>query len=350
MKPRGTVVVLFSVLLLLLLGAGLSCTRARSDAQIAQDIQGKVNSDPGLQGNQLTIHAANGVITLSGTVDSEMERASAANLASQVDGVKTVVNNLQVAPLAAAAEPVEEFSEERAAPPARREAAPARRTTPRRTQTPSTPRKPERVYEETPSASTATNASEPAPTAPAAKSVTIPEGTTVSVRLIDPVDSETNQVGDTFAAALDSPVMVDGEVVVPDGVDAQLKLGEVKSAGRFKGQSEVVLELIKLSYGGNTYQLRANEWRKQGGSRGKRTAATVGGGAALGAIIGGIAGGGKGAAIGAAVGAGAGTGVQAATKGQQIKLAPETLLHFQLAEPVTVVASASREVGRKRLE
>ena len=62
----------------------------------------------------------------------------------------------------------------------------------------------------------------------------------------------------------------------------------------------------------------------------------VGGGAQGGQDI---AGGGKGAAIGAAAGAGAGTGVQAMTKGEQIVLKPETLLHFKLTGPVTVTAS-----------
>ncbi len=80
----------------------------------------------------------------------------------------------------------------------------------------------------------------------------------------------------------------------------------------------------------------------QGTGRGKRTAATVGGGAALGAIIGGIAGGGKGAAIGAGAGAAAGTGVQGVTKGQKVELPSETVLDFQLAQPVTVTPAATR--------
>src|SRR5256884_8395776 len=74
-------------------------------------------------------------------------------------------------------------------------------------------------------------------------------------------------------------------------------------------------------------------------SRGKNTAAKVGTGAGIGAIIGAIAGGGKGAAIGAAAGGGLGGGVQAATKGQQIKLPSETVLNFTLQAPVTVVAT-----------
>src|SRR5205823_14862149 len=84
-----------------------------------------------------------------------------------------------------------------------------------------------------------------------------------------------------------------------------------------------------------------NQWDRKGTGRGKRTAATVGGGAALGAVIGAIAGGGKGAAIGAGAGAAAGTGVQGVTKGQKVELPAETVLDFELAQPVTVTPVAT---------
>jgi len=69
--------------------------------------------------------------------------------------------------------------------------------------------------------------------------------------------------------------------------------------------------------------LRTSDYSEAGASRGNRTAATVGGGAALGAIIGAIAGGGTGAAVGAASGAAVGTGVQIMTKGQVIRIPPK---------------------------
>ena len=87
-----------------------------------------------------------------------------------------------------------------------------------------------------------------------------------------------------------------------------------------------------------------------GSSRGKNTAEKVGGGAGIGAIIGALAGGGKGAAIGAAAGGGLGGGVQAATKGQQIKLASETVLNFTLQAPVTVTLTKNSNDNRPRLD
>src|SRR5207244_2524448 len=117
---------------------------------------------------------------------------------------------------------------------------------------------------------------------------------------------------------------------------------DAKSAAHFKGNSELALELVQLSYNGHTYQLDSSRWQKQGAGRGKRTAVMVGGGAALGAAIGAIAGGGKGAAIGAGAGAATGTGVKAVTKGEKVELPSETMLDFELQNPVTVAASATR--------
>ena len=53
-------------------------------------------------------------------------------------------------------------------------------------------------------------------------------------------------------------------------------------------------------------------------------------------MIGAIAGGGKGAAIGAATGAAVGTGVRVLTKGETLKVPPETLLEFKLQRPLTI--------------
>src|SRR2546422_11622017 len=85
------------------LGLFLGCPRTRSDAEIASEIQSKINADSNIPTKQVTVGANNSVVTLAGMVYSDMERTAAANDASQVDGVKTVLNNLQVAPAAASA-------------------------------------------------------------------------------------------------------------------------------------------------------------------------------------------------------------------------------------------------------
>jgi hypothetical protein len=166
--------------------------------------------------------------------------------------------------------------------------------------------------------------------------VTIPAGTVITVRMIDSIDSSRNRPGEEFAATVDAPVVVDERVVIRRGADARVRLVEARSAGRMTGRSELQVELVGLAIGNQIYATESGVVQKVGASRGTRTAATVGGGAALGTLIGAIAGKGKGAAIGAAVGAGAGTAVQASTKGQQVQVPAETKLDFTLKVPITV--------------
>lgn len=172
----------------------------------------------------------------------------------------------------------------------------------------------------------------------------------MAVRLVDPIDSEKNQSGETFRATLNSPLSVEGQVVIPAGYDVEGHLVEVKSAGKFAGQSEIVMQLDRIAVGDKSYGITTDQYKRQGSSRGKNTAEKVGAGAGIGAVIGAIAGGGKGAAIGAAAGGGLGGGVQAATKGQQIKLPSETVLNFTLQGPVTVIPAGNKNADRPKMD
>ena len=162
------------------------------------------------------------------------------------------------------------------------------------------------------------------------------------------LDSERNQVGDTFHGSLSAPIVINGETVIPSGADVVGRVADVKSAGRFAGNSVLTLELTSVSMNGRTYNIQTNQWSRAGKGEGKNTATKVGVGAAAGAVLGGIIGGGKGAAIGAAAGAGAGTGVAASKKGEQIKLAPEAVLNFQIINTLTVTPQSTndRNAGR----
>jgi len=179
--------------------------------------------------------------------------------------------------------------------------------------------------------------------------VTIEQGTQLSVRLIDSIDTEKNQVGDTFHATLNAPLSVGNVEAIPQGTDVTGHIVELKSAGKFAGQSVVVLQLDSIKTNGQSYSLQTDQYRKEGKSRGKNTAEKVGGGAIIGGIIGAIAGGGKGAAIGSAAGAGVGGGAQAASKSQQIKLPSETVLNFTLQAPLIVVKPQDSNAGRQKL-
>ncbi|HYL11868.1 MAG TPA: BON domain-containing protein [Terriglobales bacterium] len=349
MKARFSLSVL-AVLLLLVLGVGVGCNqaKAKADSQITSEIQSKFSQDSGLQGKPLTIETANGVVTIGGTVDNQTERDAAARLAASIEGVKTVVNNLEVAPAmaeqtASAPAPVEEPK------PAPKPRARHRRSVPTSSMENEPAPQSSTHVAAAPTMMEAVNTAPPAPPAPT--KVTIPSGTTLAVRLVDTIDSETAQQGQTFRATLESPLALEGDVVIPAGYDVEGHIVDVKSAGKFAGQSLLALQLDRIAVRGKYYSIQTDQWRRQGSSRTKNTAAKVGTGAAIGAIIGGIAGGGKGAAIGAAAGGGLGGGVQAATKGQQIKLSSETVLNFTLQAPLTVIPTTQGpNSNRQKLE
>jgi hypothetical protein len=322
---------------------------ARTNAQVATEVQSRIGSDSRIASNEIGVQAESGVVTLSGSVASNAERASAASDAATVDGVKTVVNNLTVqqAQDDVTASNANQKADKKPTQIAK-STAPKLDIQPRQ----GTDNPPAAVQNNLPPApSTPAVAQAPAPPPPP-KKVMIQAGTQLTVRLNDGLSSEKNQVGDTFHATLGAPLVVDDETVIPSGADVTGHVVDVKSAGRFAGNSELKLELTSLSVNGKTYNVQTSQWSRQGKGEGKNTAVKAGGGAAVGAIIGGLAGGGKGAAIGSVAGAGAGTGVAATKKGEQIDLAPESTLSFLLINPITVTQQSAnnRNAGRAPLQ
>ena len=166
--------------------------------------------------------------------------------------------------------------------------------------------------------------------------VELPQGTVLTVRMIDPVDSDVNHIGETFRASIDEPVVVGSDQVIPRGSDVVVKLVDDKQAGKISGRTELTLDLVSVTVNGKTVDVNTQSVTQQSASRTGRSEKVIGGTAALGAIIGALAGGGKGAAIGAVSGAGAGTAVQVMTKGQQVKIPTETRLTFTLEYPVRI--------------
>ena len=137
-------------------------------------------------------------------------------------------------------------------------------------------------------------------------SIMVPSGTSLVVRLIDPVDSQNDHMGQTYRASIDEPVVVDGQTVIPRGADVIAKLVEDRQSGKLEGRTVLTLDLMQVQVNGRMVDVNTTDVSEQSGSRGARTGKVVGGTAALGAIIGALAGGGKGAAIGAASGAAVG--------------------------------------------
>jgi hypothetical protein len=176
-------------------------------------------------------------------------------------------------------------------------------------------------------------AAQPAAAPQSTKKITVPAGTRILIRTVDPIDSSKQKTGYRFTATLETNLQVDSTVVAPRGTTVYGKLTNAASAGKMSGSSELTLELTDIVINGTAYPLLTDSYDLKGKGEGKNTAKKVVGGAGLGALIGGIAGGGKGAGIGVAAGAVGGTAVAATKKGQQLNIPSETLLEFRLQQP-----------------
>jgi hypothetical protein len=174
--------------------------------------------------------------------------------------------------------------------------------------------------------------------AAAPRAIVVPADTAIEVVLDESLSSKTATPGQSFQATVETPVEIEGKVVIPKGTRATGTVKDAKAAGRFKGASLLELALKNVEINGKIYDVSTSAPSFSHAGKGKRTAVAVGGGAALGALIGGIAGGGKGAAIGAGVGAGAGTGGAAFTGKADVVLPAETALSFKLTAPLEIRA------------
>jgi len=67
------------------------------DARIAAEVTTKLTADSPSNFLKIDVKSESGVVTLGGTVDSSEKRARAAQIAGSVNGVKGLVNNIQVA-------------------------------------------------------------------------------------------------------------------------------------------------------------------------------------------------------------------------------------------------------------
>lgn len=328
------------------------CARKIDDAAVITNIKAQMFSDAQLTGAHLQLTSSNGQVTLSGTVPNDAARLDAYKIAAQTPGVTKVIDQMKVeAALQAPAQ--ESASTNPPAPPvtaAKEEKhhndRPKKEPPPsvafngplldNPNSTPDQVAPPPQIPDAAATVAPAIPVPGPTPPPPPPKEVVVPANSTITVRMIDAVDSSVNKAGEIFHASLDSPILVDNDVAVPAGADVYVRLANASSAGHMAGKSELRLELVKLEFQGQSYPLVSGTYSLAGNSRGKDTAKKVSTGAVLGTLIGAIAGGGKGAAIGAAAGAGAGGVYQASTSGKQVKVPSETKLDFQLEQPVTV--------------
>lgn len=274
------------VLLTVLLGFSIACSKHTSDDTIAKDIQDKVAADPDTKDSQVSVAAKQGKVTLTGTVKTPAAQQKVEQIAREEPGAGGVDDQTAVQPDATA--------------------APAQAMAP------------------------------PPPPVEKPKPIVVPAGTTLTVTVSQALSSKTSQSGQTFLATLAQPVSVGGRTAIPAGSTISGTVVTAKSKGKIKGQGELTLALTSVTLRGQNYNIQTGVLDQTVKGKGKRTAVATGGGAAGGALIGGIAGGGKGAGIGALVGAGAGLLGGTLTGNQQIEIPAESALSFRLSAPLTL--------------
>jgi hypothetical protein len=170
------------------------------------------------------------------------------------------------------------------------------------------------------------------------QSTTLPMGTSITVRTIDAIDSQTGDTSREYAASLDEPIVVNQVTVVPAKAGAVLKIVEIKQAGRLKGSATLSLEIVALTVDGQRVVLKTADVVSASGGKGKDTILDGAVGTAAGCGIGAAAGGPVGCGVGGAVGGAIGVATSMFT-GKTVKIPPENRFTFKLAQPVDVMVA-----------
>lgn len=307
--------------------------------------------------------AQQGTVTLSGEVGNDTEKAAAEKLVGDLSGIKQIIDLLAVAQaqssstqssqeIANGPKPPEENPQSHASSQSAKQPDNVARTVRERDQTAAkqwTPAPAPVVTETAPPPAAppqTTSTAAPAVNTPQPVPVSVPANTEIVVRMIDSIDSDANQTGQTFAASVSAAVVVGNQVVIPQGADTNVRLEAEQSAGHFRGRSRLKVELVSVTANGTTYALETDPVEKQGASRGANTAEKIGAGAVVGSVLGGILSRGKGAVAGAGLGAGAGAADQGLTHAKKVKIASEEQLVFALRSPLTVQVPAPGATSR----
>jgi len=164
----------------------------------------------------------------------------------------------------------------------------------------------------------------------------IPAGTPIAVRLQQSLSSATATSGETFAAVLDEPLVVNGQTIAPKGADVSGHVVSARRSGHLHSPGFLRIALDAIHVNGREIAVQSSSVSVQGASFKKRNWSWIGGSTAGGALIGGLAGGGKGALIGSLVGAGGGTTAAYVTGHKDVGFAAERRLTFRLTQPLEV--------------
>ena len=319
-----------------------------NDGDLQASVAAAINNDAALKGQQITAYTSNRVVTLSGTVQTQQQRQEAETVAAGVAGVTGIQDNITVAGGDDQTAPAP--GDQQAAPPAPQDGAQAPATG---QQMPPPPPPDQAPPARQPYAAQGPYGQQPGAYGayipqqqPVSGPVTIPAGTLLQIRTIQPMDTTKLQAGAAFDASVASDIFEGNVLAIPRGAQLTGTVVNVKKPGDLGGSGELELQITSINLGGKAYPVTTDIWSTKGPNKAGYTAANTAGGAVVGAIIGGIIGRGPGAAVGALAGGGAGLLASAHTNGPRAILPPEALLNFHLAGAVTVQPVSWQEAQR----
>ncbi len=182
---------------------------------------------------------------------------------------------------------------------------------------------------------------------PVPASLTIPQGTYLTVRVNQMLSSAKNQPGDAFTATLVEPLVVNGVVVAEPGETIGGRVVTVQKHGTGT-PAKLGIQLTNLTLvDGQQVAINSQFISRRGGTTpGGAEAGTVVATTGIGAAIGAAAGWGTGAAIGAGAGAIAGLIGVVVTHNHPSVIYPEQVLTFRLESPVLISTANSPQAFR----
>jgi hypothetical protein len=355
--------------------AAPAAAKTMPDAAVEANVLKALAGAPDLANQPMTTTTVYGVVTLSGSVESEALRVEAETIVSTTKGVKKVVDEMTLGGENANAQPEGNMAP---APPAAQAQAPieegspdsdntgsanqVQNQAPNQVQNQSANPAVQQPYGAPPPGYAQPGHGQPPPgyapqqgTAQAqpvyggqegGAAVTVPAGALLRMRINQTLTSASAKAGDHFDGIVVNDVVAGGAVAIPRGAAVQGTVVDAKKAGALSGRGELTLQLTQVTLGGKSTAIVSDVWGRTTGDKAAQSVNSTAAGGVIGALIGAAAGGGRGAAIGAGVGGALGLGSAAASGGGQVFVPSEGLLTFHLAQPATVTTVSQAEMNR----
>ena len=179
---------------------------------------------------------------------------------------------------------------------------------------------------------------EPATQTPQAPSyATMPQGTAITVTLVDSIDTDVHKTGAGFRARLSQDIVVNGRTLFVRGAGGKGILSKVVESGHLKTPAELNFSLTSLEdTGGRWVDVSTTMISEKKASHTAKDVGMIGGGAIVGGIVGKLIDKKGSTEVGAAAGAAAGTGLALATGKRDILHAAGSSVTFYSDQTVRV--------------